>query len=120
MRQEQDLLRHREDRAVGYPEVREPTTPQHRRRFRSGLIVGALAAAAAALLVIQNSHSSDFEWLWFDFQAPLWLFLLLTLIAGVVVGETHHLLWRRSRSRSAGRGNAQGAAHRLTTFKRTN
>jgi uncharacterized integral membrane protein len=120
MRQEHDLVSRQENRTAHHPEVRESTVPQQRWRFRSGVIVGALAAAGAALLVIQNSHTSDFEWMWFDFQAPLWLLLLLTLLAGVAIGEAHRLLWRRSRSRSAERDNALGAARRRTNPTRTN
>jgi len=67
------------------------------RPFRVGFVLGGLLAAAAALLVIQNGESARINWLWMEFSAPLWLVLLLTLVAGGLVWETLKMAVRRGR-----------------------
>lgn len=65
--------------------------------FRVGFVLGGLVALAAALLVIQNGESAQIRWLWADFSAPLWVVLLLTLVAGGLVWETARMALRRGR-----------------------
>ncbi|MGE0731034.1 MAG: lipopolysaccharide assembly protein LapA domain-containing protein [Acidimicrobiia bacterium] len=77
-----------------------------RGRFGIGLILGGLVAVAAALLVVQNGHETTFDWLWLDFEAPLWLLLAATFAAGAVVAEAVRALARRSRTRAARRRDA--------------
>jgi uncharacterized integral membrane protein len=76
------------------------------RPFRVGLVVGAIVTVAIALLIIQNGESAQLDWLTFDFKAPLWIMLLLTLGAGAVVWETAKLLWRRGQRLRAERSVA--------------
>lgn len=76
------------------------------RPFRVGLIVGAVITVAIALLIIQNGESARLDWLTFDFEAPLWIMLLLTLAAGAVVWETAKMLWHRGRRLRDERRNA--------------
>jgi len=68
------------------------------RPFRVGLALGAVITVAIALLIIQNGESAQLDWLQFDFRAPLWVMLMLTLLAGAVVWETAKALWRRGRA----------------------
>ena len=118
MRQERDMLRRHDNQPTSHPLVREMGKLEERRSpFGSGFIVGAIVAAGAALLFVQNSHSSDFEWLWFNFDAPMWLLLGLTLIAGMVVGDAGRILLSRSRYRTVHRRSDRDTAYRRTTFK---
>lgn len=118
MRQERDMLRRRDNQPTSHPPVREMGKLEERRSpFGWGFIVGAIVAAGVALLFVQNSHSSDFEWLWFNFDAPMWLLLGLTLIAGMVVGEAARFLLLRSSSRSVHRRSDRDTAYRRATFK---
>ncbi len=85
---------------------------EKRRPFRSGLLVGALVMVAAVLLIVQNGHSTGVQWLWFDFEMPLWLLLVVTLVIGAVVWEAAKLAWHRARSRAAGRQQTLSTAGR--------
>lgn len=76
------------------------------RSFRVGLVVGAVITVAIALLIVQNGESAQLNWLTFDFSAPLWIMLMLTLLAGAVVWETTRALWRRGHRLRVERRNA--------------
>ncbi|MEP7054193.1 MAG: LapA family protein [Actinomycetota bacterium] len=85
---------------------------EKRRPFRWGLLVGALATVAAALLIVQNGHSTGVRWLWFSFEMPQWLLLVVTLVIGGVVWEAAKLAWHRARSRAADRQQTLATARR--------
>ncbi len=55
------------------------------RAFNVGAILGAIVAVAAAIFVIQNNRSTQFDWLWFDFELPLWTALLGSVAVGVLL-----------------------------------
>lgn len=76
-----------------------PTTDQVRR-------IGppALIALAALLFILQNTESTRFEFLWFDFDWPLWTMLLAFMAAGAIVayGVARRIRSRRERTRDVG------------------
>jgi uncharacterized integral membrane protein len=86
-----------------------PTT--RRSRFGLGLVVGGVITVAVVLLIIQNGESTQLDWLVFDFEAPLWIMLALTLAAGAVVWELGRAGWHRSRRLRAERRTAIKAAN---------
>jgi len=62
----------------------------------------ALVALAALLFILQNTESARFEFLWFDFEWPLWIMLLVFMGAGGGGGLRHrstHPVAARPRSR---------------------
>jgi uncharacterized integral membrane protein len=61
-------------------------------------IVGVLIAVAVLLLIVQNGESAQLTWLFFDFSAPLWIMLLLTMVAGAASWELVKKGWRRRRA----------------------
>lgn len=71
-----------------------------RRSFRTGFIVGAVVAVAVGLLIVQNSESVQLDWVVFDFEAPLWIMLFVTLVAGGLIAELGRPLIRRSLAKS--------------------
>jgi uncharacterized integral membrane protein len=80
------------------------------RAFDLGLVLGILLTLAVAIFVVQNNQSTHFDWLWFDFQLPLWTALLGAMAFGalmIVVGFAVH----ERRQRRLGR--RQDAAGRL-------
>lgn len=52
------------------------------RAFNIGVTVGVLATVAAVIFMIQNGQSTQFDWLWFNFDLPLWT----VLIGGIAIG----------------------------------
>lgn len=89
-------------------DLREIASGSPERAFTLGLILGVLAAAATAIFVLQNSGSTDFEWLWFDFRLPLWLALVGAVVAGMILTLTVFALRRGRRLRAGRRRKAAG------------
>lgn len=56
-------------------------------RFRTGFIIGVVVVLAIALLIIQSDEDVKLEWLFFDFEWPLWPLLLLTFVAGMAAWQ---------------------------------
>lgn len=61
-----------------------------------GFVLGAVVTAAMALFIVQNTASIEFDWLWLEFEAPLWLMLLVAFAAGLIVGPLVIAGWRRA------------------------
>lgn len=67
-----------------------------------GFLLGVLVAAAMGVLVVQNTDPVPLEWLFFDFEAPTWVVLLVAFASGLVVAPLLAFAWRRSRHRRDG------------------
>jgi uncharacterized integral membrane protein len=63
--------------------------------------MGVLGAALLAFIV-QNTETVSFDWLFWSFEAPLWLVLVITALVAFVIGQ-FALMWRRHRRRKARR-----------------
>lgn len=57
------------------------STTEQVRRFGPPAVIGL----AALLFVLQNTNSTRFEFLWFDFDMPLWVMLVLFAGVGAIV-----------------------------------
>ena len=66
------------------------------------LIGGGLLAAALLAFIVQNTESVSFDWLFWSFEAPLWLVLVITALVAFVIGQ-FALMWRRHKRRQARR-----------------
>jgi uncharacterized integral membrane protein len=80
------------------------------RAFNIGVTVGVLLTAAAAIFVLQNRQSTTFDWLWFDFELPLWAALVGGVLVGVVLVVTILAVRVRHQRRI---GRRRSAAERL-------
>ena len=49
-------------------------------------IIAAIIVVAAMIFIFQNTKTGHFHFLWFDFQAPVWLWLLVVFGGGVATG----------------------------------
>ena len=49
-------------------------------------IIAAILAVLALIFVVQNLTSTHMKFLWGTFKSPLWLMLIITLAAGIVIG----------------------------------
>ena len=74
----------------------QPSTPDQVRRFGPPAIIGIVAL----LFIFQNTDSTEFNFLWFDFRFPLWGILLVFMAIGALVfwGAARR---RRSRKKKA-------------------
>lgn len=50
-------------------------------------IIAAIIVIAALLFIFQNTKTGHFHFLWFDFKAPVWFWMLVVFCAGVVTGR---------------------------------
>ena len=74
----------------------QPSTTDQIRRFGPP----ALIALIALLFVVQNTDNVPFSFLWFEFDWPLWIMLLVFTAIGAVVALG---VARRRRTRKAER-----------------
>jgi uncharacterized integral membrane protein len=68
---------------------------------------------ATAILVFSNTESATVHWAAWDIDAPLYLVLLITFIAGAVGWPTVRWAWRRRRARDAERRREIEESRRL-------
>jgi uncharacterized integral membrane protein len=62
-------------------------------------IIAAIIAVVALLFIFQNTKKGHFHFLWFDFQAPVWIWLLFVFGGGVATGLL--IASRRAKRRAA-------------------
>jgi uncharacterized integral membrane protein len=58
----------------------------------SRLIVGGVVLVILLIFVFQNTYETELTFLFFDFTAPLWLMLAITVVVSLAIG---FLLGRR-------------------------
>jgi uncharacterized integral membrane protein len=63
------------------------------RRVDARVVVGVVVLIALIAFVVQNTERVGFNFLVFDFTAPLWLMLTITVMLALLVG---YLVGRRS------------------------
>lgn len=64
------------------------------------LIAGIILGAALTLLIVQNTRSTTVKWLIFETEQPLWVVLLVTAAAALVIAELVGSARRRSKRRA--------------------
>jgi uncharacterized integral membrane protein len=82
------------------------------RAFNVGATLGVLVTVAAVVFVLQNRQSTGFDWLWFDFELPLWTALLGAVGVGVVLVMTVLAVHARRQRRIGRRRDAAGRLRR--------
>jgi uncharacterized integral membrane protein len=88
------------------------------RAFNIGIAVGLIATVAAVIFMIQNGQSTQFDWLWFNFDLPLWTVLIGGIAIGVaLLAAVLVVHWYRQR-RIDRRQQAGGRLHRALTPNR--
>ena len=70
------------------------------RSIASGrLVVTGIVILALVFFIGQNTRSVDIKWLFFEGDAPLWLMLVLSALAGAVIALGVSMTLRRRRRR---------------------
>ena len=87
-------LEHRADQ-TSEVEVRKEKRSQATR-----LVIGVLVAAGLLAFVVQNSDEVSLHWLFFSFQWPMWLMMLVVIAITLVLAKAVGFLFRR-RQRNA-------------------
>lgn len=82
------------------------------RAFNIGATLGILVTVAAVIFVLQNRRSTTFDWLWLDFELPLWTALVGAVGAGIVLVLTILAVHARRRRRIRRRRDAAGRLRR--------
>lgn len=78
------------------------TTQSGSGRGTGFLVLAGVLAAGLLAFIFQNTETVSFDWLFWSFEAPLWLVLLITAVLAFVIGQ-FALMWRRHRRRKARR-----------------
>lgn len=76
-------------------------------KFRLGLAVGAAVTVAIGVFIFQNGESTDLQFLWADFNIPLWVGLLASFAAGCLAAPLFAWSWRRHRRLKRERKDAE-------------
>jgi uncharacterized integral membrane protein len=100
----------RDDRSDPVVDLAERST-----RSRAGLVAflaGLVLAASVVLLVVQNTGTVAMEWLSFDLEWPLWTFIGLSFVAGLVTAPLLLAAFRHARKRRATRRELLAEARR--------
>ena|SRR5215204_7191122 len=66
--------------------MNDPPRTDERYRPSPKLIIGAVVAVLALVFVFQNTDRKTVNFLWMDFEAPAWMWLLVIFLAGALVG----------------------------------
>jgi uncharacterized integral membrane protein len=88
------------------------------RSFNVGATLGILVTVAAVIFVLQNRQSTTFDWLWLDFDLPLWTALVGAVGVGIVLVLTILAVHARRRRRIRRRRDAAGRLRRAVARDR--
>ncbi|MBN2114298.1 MAG: LapA family protein [Acidimicrobiia bacterium] len=78
--------------------VQEKKTPN---LWAGPLLTLLVLLAPTLILIFSNTESQELEFLGWAWSAPLWLILLATFLAGIVLSRLFGWMWRAFRKRRA-------------------
>jgi uncharacterized integral membrane protein len=88
------------------------------RAFNVGATVGVVVTVPAVIFVIQNGQSTQFDWLWFDFELPLWTVFIGGIAIGAALLAALLLVHRHRQRRIEHRQQAGGRLRRALSASR--
>ncbi len=68
----------------------------------AGLIGGGILAALVVIFIFQNTESAPVKFLMFDGEAKMWVVIVISVVAGVVLDRLLGFWFRRRRRRGEG------------------
>jgi uncharacterized integral membrane protein len=78
----------------------EEVPAEEEKSHRVGLVFGGIAGVALLLFVVQNSETTEAEFLWFSWSMPKFLLIFITVALTLIIAVvTAWALNRRSRKR---------------------
>ena len=69
------------------------------RRAAVWLIIAGIIVVAVAIFISQNADDVAVQFLWFTGEVPLWLLIVIALVAGAILGQVGLYLRRRRKRR---------------------
>jgi uncharacterized integral membrane protein len=78
-----------------------PPTPARPRRWLGPVIFLLLIGVPVLILIFSNTDSTEVKFAWAEGNAPLWVILAITFVAGAVITRLLFWVWRTSRRRRA-------------------
>jgi uncharacterized integral membrane protein len=92
------------------PEPQQP--PRSRRGFLALLLLVAVVTPIV-ILIASNTDSGAIAWAGWEWEAPRWLVLTVTFVAGIVGGKLFGWLWRSWRRRRRRLADQRDVARRV-------
>jgi uncharacterized integral membrane protein len=81
------------------PQETAPRQPEKPRRWIGPALLAVILVTPFVILVLSNTETTTVSWAGFDWDAPLWLVLAATFLAGAIGGKLFGWAWRRWRRR---------------------
>ena len=66
-------------------------------QVRPAAIVASIVFILAVIFIVQNTETLMVEFLMFDIEMPLWLLMVMMLVAGALIGQA--AVWYRARNK---------------------
>lgn len=63
----------------------QPDGPDERRRMSAGAIASSVGLAGLVVFIVQNTERVRFDFLFFSFIWPLWLYTIVVAVFGALV-----------------------------------
>ena len=79
------------------------------RRYTTRQIVAGVIIVLALIVVLQNTRTAHFDFLFFDFDAPVWVWMITLFGAGVATGLL--LASRRAKHKASHTAGAGGTTN---------
>jgi uncharacterized integral membrane protein len=95
------------------PQVAEQPKPS--RRWIGTLALLALVMTPIVILIASNTATGTIAWAGWEWEAPRWLVLTATFVAGVIGGKLFGWLWRSWRRRRRRLADERNAMRRIAT-----
>lgn len=93
-------------------------TGQQRRGGSLGFVVGLVIGVPATIFALSNLEAVEVEFLGWQASTPLWVVIILSLLAGALIGCAVLLAWqarRRHTRKKAARGQPGGSTDEPST-----
>ena len=96
------------------PVIIEPTPTPPRRWIGPAILLVALITPVV-ILILSNRESSALAWAGWEWEAPRWLVLTATFVAGMIGGKLFGWLWRSWRRRRRRLAEVRDATRRMAS-----
>jgi uncharacterized integral membrane protein len=83
------------ERGQGWQEL-----PDEGRKISPAIIVALILGVVLLIFIVQNSDDTDVTWIFADSSTPLWVVILVSAVAGYLIGQLIEAGIKRRRRRA--------------------